>query len=279
MYSGPWQTNRIVHWLQSESFPAIGIVDQENYQRFARRNLPIAYLFVDPDAPHKQAVIDAVRPIAKEGKLRARVSIGLVDAVKFEQHARSLGVTAPPALLLQDQHTRRKWRTDEFETSKLQLFFDQWAAGKLPPFVVSLPEPPVNNKAVKVLVGSTYVDTVNDENLNVLVNLFAPWCGHCKALHPKYEKVGLLFADQPDVLVASMDATKNDAGDIQVQAYPTILFYAAGAHKTPRFYRGPHDAQNLAQFINSLRQPVAQPHALRDIDRPHNWKDITQSEL
>ena len=24
-----------------------------------RRNLPIAYLFVDPDAPHKQAVIDA----------------------------------------------------------------------------------------------------------------------------------------------------------------------------------------------------------------------------
>jgi protein disulfide-isomerase A1 len=253
-YSGAWDTQHLLHWLKSESFPAIGIIDGENFQHFARRGLPIAYLFVDPGQPHKQTSIDALKPLAKTKRLRETVSMAMVDGIKFEQHAKSLGVTTLPSLLLQDIRTRRKWKTEDFESSKLQTFFDDWAHNKLAPYVVSQPEPAVNRKAVKVLVGHNFVETVNDEKLNVLVNLFAPWCGHCKSLHPKYERMALTFADQPDILIASMDATKNDAGDLQIQAYPTILFYPAGSsHKTPQMYRGPPDAQNLAAFINALR--------------------------
>ena len=47
------------------------------------------------------------------------------------------------------------------------------------------------------MVAKNFDEIVNDESKDVLIEFYAPWCGHCKSLAPKYdelaEKVNLYF--------------------------------------------------------------------------------------
>ena len=43
---------------------------------------------------------------------------------------------------------------------------------------------------------------------HALVVFFAPWCGHCKALHPHFEKLCSDLSDQDDFFAAVVDATE-----------------------------------------------------------------------
>ena len=44
---------------------------------------------------------------------------------------------------------------------------------------------------------------------DVLIEFYAPWCGHCKKLTPIYDELGAKLADE-DVEIVKMDATAND---------------------------------------------------------------------
>lgn len=41
----------------------------------------------------------------------------------------------------------------------------------------------------KVVVASSFDEIVNDPTKDVLIEFYAPWCGHCKSLAPKYEEL------------------------------------------------------------------------------------------
>jgi protein disulfide-isomerase A1 len=63
----------------------------------------------------------------------------------------------------------------------------------------------------------------------VFVEFYAPWCGHCKALAPEYEKLGEL-AKGKDYVIAKVDATvaEKTAAAFGVEGFPTINFIANG---------------------------------------------------
>ena len=53
-------------------------------------------------------------------------------------------------------------------------------------------DPPEDNSGpVTVVTGKTFADIVLGGK-DVLIEFYAPWCGHCKKLAPGYEKVGSL---------------------------------------------------------------------------------------
>lgn len=62
---------------------------------------------------------------------------------------------------------------------------------------------------LKVVVGENFDEIVNDPTKDVLIEFYAPWCGHCKTLEPKFNELGEKFAGSKDIVIAKMDATAN----------------------------------------------------------------------
>jgi protein disulfide-isomerase-like protein len=80
----------------------------------------------------------------------------------------------------------------------------------------------------------------------------APWCGHCRALEPKYEKLGeqvLKDASLKETIIAKIDATANeyDRQKWEVSGYPTIFFKPAG--KKAVKYEGAREVDDMKSFI------------------------------
>jgi protein disulfide-isomerase-like protein len=83
---------------------------------------------------------------------------------------------------------------------------------------------------VLVLTDGT-IDEALRENEYILVEFYAPWCGHCKRLAPEYEKAATLLKERGSkAKVAKVDSTveKNSASRFGIRGYPTLLFFKNG---------------------------------------------------
>lgn len=95
-------------------------------------------------------------------------------------------------------------------------------------------------------VSKLKIDQVNITNCSIV---YAPWCGHCKALAPKYDELGELFKPFSDkVVIAKVDATANDVPD-DIQGFPTIKLFVAGKKDDPVNYSGARTVEDLAAFV------------------------------
>ena len=47
-----------------------------------------------------------------------------------------------------------------------------------------------------------------DRSTNLLVEFYAPWCGHCKSLAPEWKIAGETFTENDDIKIIAIDATQ-----------------------------------------------------------------------
>jgi protein disulfide-isomerase A6 len=105
--------------------------------------------------------------------------------------------------------------------------------------------------SVVVLTPETFDSIVLDETKDVLVEFYAPWCGHCKHLAPVYEKLASVFKQDVGIVVANLDADKHRdlAEKYGVSGFPTLKFFPK-ENKSGEDYDGGRDLDDFVKFIN-----------------------------
>ena len=138
---------------------------------------------------------------------------------------------------------------EDFTTENLQDFVSDYFAGKLQRVIKSQPVPKKTKGPVKVVVGSTFEKIVNDPEKDVMIELYAPWCGHCKKFESTYKELAKRFVSNKKLVIAKMDATANDvAMGYDYSGFPTIYFSPARGEKAV-LYDGGRDLDSLDAFL------------------------------
>ena len=141
----------------------------------------------------------------------------------------------------------------EINEKNILKFIEDWENNKLKPHLKSAEEPKENKDDVFVVVGKTYEKEVINNDKDVMLLFYAPWCGHCKALHPKYEEVAKKLKEKnPKLLLAKIDATENEVENINISGFPTVKFYPGNKkNKAPIDYNGDRSVDDMIKFIKT----------------------------
>lgn len=137
----------------------------------------------------------------------------------------------------------------EISADSLNSFTEEFLEGTLEPYFKSDPVPEQDDSGVTVVVGKTFEEIVCDPSKDVLLEVHAPWCGHCQKLEPVYRRLGLRFQSVPSVVIAQMDGTTNEHPNITVEGFPTIFFYPSNNKTEPTKVDVTHKLKPLTEFL------------------------------
>ena len=88
----------------------------------------------------------------------------------------------------------------------------------------------------------------------VFVMFYAPWCGHCKQMHPDYEKFAKSMKGMARVIAVNGDVHRELSGQFGVQGFPTIKYYGMGdkTKAKPQDYQGQRKAGAMTKAAMAL---------------------------
>lgn len=106
-----------------------------------------------------------------------------------------------------------------------------------------------------------------------IVEFYAPWCGHCKALEPEYKQAASQL--KGSVKLGKVDATVETAlaQRFNVKGYPTVKVFDYGEKKdsTAYDYPGERKAQAIVDFGSKLADNADIEPDLHELYKPKHY--------
>ncbi|CAE8624359.1 unnamed protein product [Polarella glacialis] len=248
----------VAKFVEDNALPLFGQLDGDTFDKYLETGkglvwtlLPMQGSSIDEIQQRNRAVMSEVAT-----KFRGSYFVTYTDTEKFKDAVDSmLAIQNFPAVAIQKKAgDKKKYVYDgEMTAAKIISFIQDVDAGRVEPKLKSEPEPPASDDPVKVVVGSTMQSLVFTPDKDVLLEVYAPWCGHCKKLDPEYAKLAKKIRKEElhDLFtVAKIDGTANDSPveSVDWSSFPTLFFVKAGSGQAT-IYDGERTAKGLWKYI------------------------------
>lgn len=251
------KASEITDFIKAKDAPLVGEYNTESSGKTykSRRPLVLFFLTVDWSFEHRDATQAWRKKFADVAKQFPSLTFAVADEdqnrdlVKefgFDESSEEINVG-----LIDEKDKKYAMKPqEEYESDDVVSFLKDYLKGNLVPRVKSQPVPKKQEGPVTIVVGKTFEKIVLDKKKDVLIELYAPWCGHCKKLEPVYKDLAKKFKKEKNLVIAKMDATANDAPEnYSSSGYPTIYFAPANNKDSPISYKGDRKLDDLVKFV------------------------------
>jgi len=111
-----------------------------------------------------------------------------------------------------------------------------------------------------------FFETLKQNPRPVVVDLWAPWCGPCRAVKPSLEKLAQEYAGQVDLWEINADENQELLRQLKVYGIPTLIAYRNGEEQVR--YIGAKPQSQLKSLFEALSHGnVPVPSGLSDWER------------
>uniref|UniRef100_H9G9P8 Protein disulfide-isomerase n=1 Tax=Anolis carolinensis TaxID=28377 RepID=H9G9P8_ANOCA len=278
-------TGKIKKFLQENIFGLCPHMTEDNKELIQGKDLLVAYYDVDYEKNPKGSnywrnrVMKVARSFLDAGhKLNFAVASSKTFGHEISEFGLDSSTSDVPVVALRTAKGEKYAMQEEFsrDGKALERFLQDYFDGNLKRYLKSEPIPENNEGPVKVIVAENFDEIVNAEGKDVLIEFYAPWCGHCKNLEPKYKELGEKLSNDPNIVIAKMDATANDVpSPYEVRGFPTIYFSPAGSKQNPKKYEG---GREVSDFVSYLKREATYPPVLQEDEKPKKKKKAAPKE-
>ncbi|KAJ8272758.1 hypothetical protein GJAV_G00093090 [Gymnothorax javanicus] len=249
--------SEVQEFFAEHATPLVGHRKQSNdAKRYKGRPLVVVYYGVDFSFDYRVATQFWRSKVLEVAKDFPEYTFAIADEEDYAEELKSLGLSESGEEvnvgIFGEGGKKFAMEPEEFDSDVLREFVLAFKKGKVKPIIKSQPVPKSNKGPVKVVVGKTFEDIVMDPKKDVLIEFYAPWCGHCKKLEPDYLALGKKYKHEKNLVIAKMDATVNDVphDGYKVEGFPTIYFATTKNKQNPiKFEGGQRDLEVLSEFL------------------------------
>ena len=147
-----------------------------------------------------------------------------------------------------------KGSSDNWNAEAYKKFVASAFDGTHPRAYASQPIPKDNDGPVLIIVGKEYDKLVLENPKDMAVLLYSPNCGHCKKMLPEWDKLGELYKNDGNTVIAKIDATRDYYGETNINGYPTIVFLPKNDRSAYKTYDSNNrSASDFKNWIETVR--------------------------
>jgi len=243
----------LTQFIKKNAAPLVMKFDEKCAQLIFGKSTPGIFLYRDRNAENTAEFDRIMSSVASQVQGKIQVIVTDITEGLETRLAEYIGITSKdlPTVRIHDTRVDLKKYNMEGEITEANVlaFVNNWEAGTLRPRLKSEEIPEKQEGDVVVLVGKSFDSIVLDDTKDVLVEFYAPWCGHCKKLTPIYDELAKNLRHNSNLVIAKMDSTANEVESVSIQGFPTIKFWPAGKKSAPLDFEGDRTVEGFTKYL------------------------------